>query len=395
MPETIEKRRPTPSRAVRFRLDIEGAHLIEVDGGRRGGGYPSGNLQLAPLYSQVHLRKDILVKKISLLLVLAAAIGAAAPPTYKVIGKIKIGGGTRWDYAYIDSANHRLYVTHGNQTEVIDTTTDKLVGTILDTKGVHGIAIANDLGKGYTSDGTDNDVTVFDIKTLKVLSKVKTGQNPDAIIYDPVSKRVLTFNGKSADATIFDAKTGNIVTASLPVGGKPEFAQVDGKGNVFVNIEDKNEIVVIDARNSVVSRRYSIAPCDGPSGLAIDPKNRLYSVCGNKMMIVSDAATGKVLGSPATGSGTDGVAFDDGYAFSANGTDGTITMVGETSPGKFEPVATIPTMKSARTIIADQKAHKLYLPAAEFGPAPEAKDGKKAGRPQAIPDSFQIVVVGR
>ena len=333
------------------------------------------------------------MKTISLLLISALA-AMAAPPTYKVVTKIKIGGGNRWDYAYVDSANHRLYVSHGTQTEVIDTTTDKLVGTIPDTKGVHGIAIANDLGKGFTSDGTDNDVTVFDIKTLKVLSKVKTGQNPDAIIYEPVSKHVLTFNGKSADVTIFDAKTGNIITASLPVGGKPEFAQVDGKGNVFANIEDKNEIIVIDAKNAVVSRKYSIAPCDGPSGLAIDPKNRLYSVCGNKMMVVSDSASGKVLSSPAIGPGTDGVAYDDGYAFSANGGDGTITMVGETSPGKFEPVATIATTRGARTIVADQKAHKLYLPANELGPAPEGKDGKK-GRPVAIPESFQIVVVGR
>ena len=334
------------------------------------------------------------MKRITLVFVLAAAAALTAPPTYKVVTKIKIGGGNRWDYAYVDSANHRLYVSHGTQTEVIDTTTDKLVGTIPDTKGVHGIAISNDLGRGYTSDGTDNDVTVFDIKTLKVLSKVKTGQNPDAIIYEPVSKRVLTFNGKSADATIFDAKTGNIVTASLPVGGKPEFAQVDGKGNVFVNIEDKNEVIVIDAKNSVVSRRYSIAPCDGPSGLAIDPKNRLYSVCSNKMMVVSDAASGKILSSPAIGPGTDGVAFDDGYAFSANGGDGTISMVGESSPGKFEALGTITTMRGARTIVADQKAHKLYLPAAEMGPAPEGKDGKK-GRPQPVADSFQIVVVGR
>ena len=333
------------------------------------------------------------MKRFSLLLAVAVATFAATP-TYKVITKIKVGGGTRWDYAFVDSGNHRLYVSHGTQTEVIDTTTDKLVGTIPDTKGVHGIAVANDLGRGYTSDGTDNDVTVFDLKTLKVLSKVKTGQNPDAIIYEPVSKRVLTFNGKSNDVTIFDAKTGNVTTASLPVGGKPEFAQVDGKGHVYANIEDKNEIVEIDAKSGVVSRRYSIAPCDGPSGLAIDPKNRLYSVCGNKMMIVSDSATGKVLASPAIGPGTDGVAYDDGYAFSANGGDGTITMVGETSPGKFEALATIATTRGARTIVADQKAHKLYLPAAEMGPAPEGKDGKK-GRPQPVPDSFQIVVVGR
>src|SRR5216683_6066780 len=159
--------------------------------------------------------------KTLLLLIAATAAAFAAPPTYKIVDKIKIGGGVRWDYAYVDSANHRLYVSHGTQTEVIDTSTDKLVGTIPDTKGVHGIAIAGDLGRGFTSDGGDNDVTVFDIKTLKVLSKVKTGQNPDAIIYEPVSHRVFTFNGRSADSTAFDAKTGSVITASIPVGGKP------------------------------------------------------------------------------------------------------------------------------------------------------------------------------
>jgi len=332
--------------------------------------------------------------KVSLLLIFTAAL-YAAPPAYKVVGKIKIGGGARWDYAFLDSNNHRLYVSHGTQTEVIDTSTDKLVGTIPGTNGVHGIAIAEDLGKGFTSDGGDNDVTVFDLKTLKVTGKVKTGQNPDAIIYEPTSKRVFTFNGRSSDATAIDAKTGDVITASIPLGGKPEFAQVDGKGHIYANIEDKSEIVEIDAKNALVSKRYSIAPCDEPSGLAIDPKKlTLFSVCGNKMMIVSDPATGKIVAMPAIGAGPDGVAFDDGYAFSSNGQDGTITMVGETSPGKFDAVATIPATRGARTIASDQKAHKLYLPAAEYGPPTEGKDGKK-GRPSILPDSFQVLVVGR
>src|SRR5271167_3708300 len=240
--------------------------------------------------------------KPTLLALFATLSTFAAPPVYKVVGKIKIPGGTRWDYAYVDSANHRLYVSHGTQTEVVDTSTDKLAGTIPDTKGVHGIAIANDLGRGFTSDGADNDVTVFDLKDFKVLSKIKTGQNPDAIIYEPVSHRVFTFNGRSSDSTAIDAKTGDVITASIPVGGKPEFAQVDGKGHIFANIEDTNEIVTIDAKNALVTKRYSLAPCDGPSGLAIHPtKNLLYSVCGNKMMIVSDPATGKVIATPATG----------------------------------------------------------------------------------------------
>jgi len=332
--------------------------------------------------------------KYLLVLALSAPL-FAAPPTYKVITKIKIGGPASWDYVYVDSANHRLYVSHATQTEVVDTTTDKVIATIPDTNGVHGIAVANDLGKGFTSNGKSNDVTVFDLKTSKATGNVKTGQNPDSIIYEPVTHRVFTFNGRSKDSTVFDAKTGEIVSASLPLGGKPEFAQVDGKGHVYANIEDKNEIVEINAKDATVARHYSIAPCDSPSGLAIDPKKgTLYSVCDGKVMVVSDPVSGKVLATPAIGSGVDGVAFDDGYAFSANGQDGTITMVGETSAGKYEPVATIATQRGARTIGADQKAHKLYLPAAEYGPAPAAKEGK-AGRPQALPDSFQIVVVGR
>jgi DNA-binding beta-propeller fold protein YncE len=332
----------------------------------------------------------------SLLLLIISVAAIAAPPSYKVMSKIKIGGPGRWDYVFVDSANHRLYVSHTSQTEVVDTTTDKVVGTIPGTNGVHGIAVANDLGRGFTSDGGDNDVTIFDLKTLKVLGKVKTGTNPDAIIYEPTTHRVLTFNGRSNDSTVFDAKTGEVYAASIPVGGKPEFAQIDGKGHVYFNIEDKGEVGEIDAKSAAMTKHYSIAPCEDPSGLATNPKNgHLYSVCSNKIMVVSDPVAGKVVGQAPIGQGPDGVAFDDGYAFSANGRDGTITMVGETAPGKFEAVATIPTQNSARTIGSDQKAHKLYLPAAEFGPPPAPPaGGGRAGRAQAIPDSFMVLVVG-
>ncbi len=328
------------------------------------------------------------MKKV-LIFAFAAAAAAMAAPTYKVVANIKIGGANKTDYTYCDSINHRLYVSHGTQTEVIDTNTDKLVGTIPDTQGVHGIAIANDLGKGFTSNGTTNNVTVFDIATLKVTGKINTGQNPDSIIYEPTTHRVFTFNGKSNDFTIIDAKAGTAISASVAVGGKPEFSQVDGKGHIFVNIEDKNEIVEINAAEGIVMKRYSIAPCDGPSGLALDTaKMRLYSVC-DKVMAISDPATGKVVATVAIGADPDGVALDDGYAFSAN-RDGAASMVGETSPGKFEVVATIPTKMGAKTISADQKAHKLYLPAWDIGSAPA---GAKAGAP--VPESFGIVVLGR
>ncbi len=326
-----------------------------------------------------------------ILLFTVATVAFAAPPVYKVQKKIKIGGAARWDYVYVDSVNHRLYVSHATQTEVVDTNTDKVIATIPDTAGVHGIAVANDLGKGFTSNGTSNDVTIFDLKTSKATGNVKTGQNPDSIIYEPVTHRVFTFNGKSKDSTVFDAKTGEIISASLALGGKPEFSQVDGKGHVYVNIEDKNEIVEINAKDATVTKHYSIAPCDGPSGLAIDPKkNVLFSVCDGKVMVVSDPVTGKVIATPAIGEGVDGVAFDDGYAVSANGKDGTITMVGLVN-GKYEPVATIASQVRARTIGADQSVHKLYLPAVELGAA-DAKGGKG---PQPVPDSFEIIVVGR
>jgi DNA-binding beta-propeller fold protein YncE len=318
-----------------------------------------------------------------------AAVAVAAPPSYKVVGNIKIGGANRTDYTYCDSANHRLYVSHGTQTEVIDTATDKLVGTIPDTQGVHGIAIAADLGKGYTSNGTTNNVTVFELASLKVTGKINTGQNPDSIIYEPVTHRILTFNGKSNDFTLIDAKTGTVISASVAVGGKPEFSQVDGKGHVFVNIEDKSEVIEINAQEGVIMKRYSIAPCEGPSGLALDSaKMRLFSVC-DKVMAISDPATGKVISTAVVGQDPDGVALDDGYAFSAN-RDGAITMVGETAPGKYAAVATIPTKPGAKTISADPKTHKLYLPVWDVGAAPAG-----GGKGTPVADTFQILIVGR
>jgi YVTN family beta-propeller protein len=336
--------------------------------------------------------------KKTFLLILAVAAFAAAP-TYKLQTKIHVGGATRWDYPFFDSSNHRLFVAHSgaNQVDVIDTATDKVVGSVPGTTGVHGVAIAEDLGLGFASDGPDNDVTVFDLKSLAVKSKVKTGTNPDSIIYEPTTKRVFTFNGRSSDSTIIDAKTLSVVTASVPLGGAPEFSQVDGKGHIYVNISDKSEIVEINAKDGLVAKRYSIKPCDDASGLAIDPKKGLlYSVCGNHMMVVSDPAAGKVLATPAIGARPDGVAFDDGYAFSANGGDGNITMVGEVSPGKFDVVATIPTQNGARTIASDQKAHKLYLPTAEPGAPAPAGDGKgKRKGPGYAADSFEVLVVSQ
>ncbi|MBV8467562.1 MAG: YncE family protein, partial [Burkholderiales bacterium] len=273
-------------------------------------------------------------------------------------------GETRWDYVYMDSAAHRLYVSHATQTEVIDTQTDKLVGTIKGTTGVHGIAVASDLGLGFTSNGKDNAVTVFDLKSLETRDTIKVGTNPDAIVYEPASHRVVTFNGRSKDATIVDAKTRKVL-GTVAVGGKPEFAQVAADGKVYFNIEDTNELAVLDVANMKLTQRTSVKPCESPSGLAMDDKQRLYSVCENGLMVIT-GTDGKQIGQAPIGDGPDGVAWLDGYAFSANGKDGTLSVVGEVAAGKFDRIETLATAMSARTIAVDPATHKLYLPAADY-----------------------------
>ena len=260
--------------------------------------------------------------------------------------------------------------------------------------GVHGIAIAHELNKGFITNGQSNSVTIFDLKTLAKLGEPATGQNPDAICYEPKTQRVFTFNGRSNDSTAINAKNNEIV-ATFPLEGKPEFCAVDGAGKIYNNLEDKSEVIEIDAAKPAVTRRMSLAPAEGPSGLAIDVKNKkLFSVCDNKMMAVIDIATMKVIATPAIGTGPDAAGFDPGLglAFSSNG-EGTLTVV-KLVNGKYEAVDTVTTERGARTMTVDPKLHRVYLLAAEYGPAPEAKEGKK-GRPPVLPDSFHVLVVGK
>jgi DNA-binding beta-propeller fold protein YncE len=319
---------------------------------------------------------------------------AFAAEGYKVLNKIKIGGAGGWDYVAVDNTNRRIYASHTNIVEVIDPDAGKVVGQITQLHGVHGIAIAPELNKGFISNGQSNSVTVFDLKTLAKLGEPATGQNPDAICYEPKTQRVFTFNGRSNDSTAIDAKTNEIV-ATFPLNGKPEFCVVDGAGKIYNNLEDKSEVIEIDAAKPSVLRRTSLAPGESPSGLAIDVKNKkLFSVCDNKMMAVTDIATMKVIATPAIGAGPDAAGFDPGtgLAFSSNG-EGTLTIV-KLVNGKYEAVDTVPTERGARTMTVDPKLHRVYLLAAEYGPAPEAKEGKK-GRPPVLPDSFHILVVGK
>jgi DNA-binding beta-propeller fold protein YncE len=324
-------------------------------------------------------------------LIIATAFAAEG---YKVLNKIKIGGTGGWDYVALDNTNRRLYASHGTSVEVVDPDAGKVVGTIPQLHGVHGIAIAPELNKGFISNGQSNSVTVFDLKTLAKLGEPATGQNPDSICYEPKTQRVFTFNGRSNDSTAINAKNNEIV-ATFPLDGKPEFCAVDGTGKIYANLEDKSEVIEIDAAKPAVTRRVSLAPAEGPSGLAIDVKNKkLFSVCDNKMMAVTDIATMKVVATPAIGTGPDAAGFDPGtgLAFSSNG-DGTLTIV-KLVNGKYEAADTVTTERGARTMTVDPKLHRVYLLAAEYGPAPEAKEGKK-GRPPVLPDSFHVLVVGK
>ncbi|HEY6895552.1 MAG TPA: YncE family protein [Rhodanobacteraceae bacterium] len=322
--------------------------------------------------------------------VIAVALVGAASTGYHITGEIQIGGEGGWDYLTVDSAARRLYVSHATHVVVVDVDSNKVVGDIPDTPGVHGIAIAPELNRGFISNGRGNTVTIFDLKTLKATGSAATGENPDSIRYDPGSSRVFAFNGRSKSATVIDAKTGKVAaTISLP--GKPEFSVADGKGHVYVNVEDTGEIAEIDAAKATMTKKYSLSPCEEPSGLAIDAKNRrLFSVCSNRVMAISDPDAGKVIASPAIGAGSDGAAFDPGtgYAFSSNG-DGTLTIVQQTG-GKWDVAENVATERGARTIALDEKTHKVYLPTAKTAPA---RSG--GGRATFLPNSFKVLVVGK
>jgi len=325
-----------------------------------------------------------------------AKLVSAGPSGYHLTRKTVLGGQGGWDYLIVDSKARRVYVSHATHVMVIDADTNAVVGDIPNTNGVHGIAIVSDLDKGFTSNGRDNAVTVFDLKTLKVLANVPVGKNPDAIIYDPASKRVFAFNGTSHDTTAIDAKT-NAVVGTIVLGGKPEFAVADEKGHVYVNIEDKNEIIQFDPVKLAVENHWSIAPGDEPSGLAMDRQHRrLFSVCGNKLMTVVNADNGKLITTLPIGDGSDAAAFDPetGLAFSSNG-EGTLTVVHEDSPNKFTVVENVPTQPRARTMALDTKSHQVFLVSAEFGAVPAATAQQPRPRAPMVPGTFTLLVLSR
>jgi len=338
----------------------------------------------------------------------ALLTGAAAPllaapaptPSYHLARKIALTGEGRWDYLAIDSAAQRLYVSRSTHVNVVDLKTGAVIGDVPDTSGVHGIAFDPKSGHGFTSNGRSNTVTIFDLKTLAKVSEVPVGANPDCIIFDPATERVFTFNGRSNDATAIDGATGKVIgTVALP--GRPEYAVADGKGMLYDNIEDKSEVAAINAKTLKVENAWPIAPGDGPSGIALDPKTRrIFSVCGNQKMTVLDADTGKLVATMSVGSGPDASAFDPalGVAFSPNGEDGTLNVVKETGPNQFQVVATVPTQAGARTMALDPKTHHVYLMTATMQPAPLADAAAPAGgtpprraRRGVVPGSYVVL----
>src|SRR5208283_282013 len=340
------------------------------------------------------MRKQTGVRLSLILLVTTAALATVAVAAeYKVVKTWKLGGDGGWDYLTADSDGHRLFIARATRVMVIDTESGKQVGEIPDTPGVHGVALDYELGRGFTSNGREDTVSVFNLKSLAVEKKIKVGSGPDAILYDPFSKRVFTFNGKGHEttATAVDASKGEVV-GKIELGGKTEFAATDEKGTVFVNLEDTSELLAFDPQRLTVKARWKLTDCEEPTGLAIDRKNRrLFAGCGgNKKMVVVDADSGKVLASPAIGEGCDAAAFDAdlGLAFASAG-DGTITVIKEDGKDKekdkFSVAQTVTTQKSARTMALDGETHALFTVAANV---------TGTGHDRKIqPDSFVVLVV--
>ena len=327
----------------------------------------------------------------------AAPASRTANANWHVAQRWQLGGDGGWDYLAFDPAAKHLYISRSDRVIVLDVGNGKQIGEVDGLSGVHGIAIADGLHRGFISNGRANTVTVFDPATLKTEQTIAVkGENPDAILYDPFSKRVFTFNGHSHDASVIDATSGKLL-GTIPLPGKPEFAVSDARGHVYDNIEDKGELVEIDPKAMKVTHTWELKNCEDPSGLAMDiAHRRLFSVCQNQNMAVTDADSGKSVASVPIGEGPDAAAFDPQrqLAFSSNGESGTLTVVHEDDADHYSVITNVPTQKSARTM-ALQPGGDLYLSAAQFGPRPKPSADNPHGRPPVLPGSFTILVVGK
>jgi len=333
------------------------------------------------------------VRTISAALFFLSIICIGQTPTgLHLVKKTLVGGEGGWDYLTVDSKARRVYVTHSDKVVVLDADSLTVVGEVPKGDGLHGVAIAEESGHGFASNGRPSTVSMFDLKTLAVIKEIPTAQKPDAILYDPASKRVFAMCGQGECASVIDPVTGTVVD-SIPLGGGPEFGVADGEGHVYVNIEDRSELVAIDSRAGKVIKRWSIAPGEEPSGLSMDAQHRrLFSVCRNKLMVVSDADSGKVVATLPIGSGVDGCGFDPGTqtVFSSNG-EGTMTVVHENSPASFVVLENALTQRGARTVAVDPVSHSVFTATAEFGPAPAPTADRPRPRPPILPNTFVVL----
>ena len=325
------------------------------------------------------------------------ATPAVGRPQYRVTGTLALPGEGGWDDMTFDAAGHRLFIAHATRVDVVDTDRLSRIGEIADTPGVHGIALAPDLGRGYASAGAAGTIVVFDLKTLARLKDIKsTGENPDAIIYDPATRRVFAFNGRGRNATAIDA-VSNEVIGTIPLDAKPEFARADGQGRVYVNLEDKNSLAVIDSRTLSVLSVWPITGCEEPSGLALNAAGRqLYAVCGNQVMAVMDATSGHVLGTVPIGGGADGAGYDPGagLAFASCG-DGVLMVIAQEASGVPKVAQSLPTQPGARTMTLDERTHRIFLVTANFGDAPPPTPEHPHPRRSIVPGTFRLLVVGQ
>jgi YVTN family beta-propeller protein len=338
------------------------------------------------------MKKNIISTITILVLFPLSQLQAQKEKPFHLIKTFHIVSGGGWDYIAVGPGNNRLYISHGTQVNILDKTTGDSIGVIENTTGVHGIAFDKANNKGFTSNGRLNTVTVFDLKTNAVITQIATGQNPDAIMYEPFTKKIITCNGRGKNLSIIDPVTNKLID-SIAVGGKPETAVSNGAGKVYVNIEDKNEIVEVDLKTSSVEAHWQLAPAEEPTGLAFDKTtNRLFAGCGNKLLAVVDATNGKVIQTLPIGDGCDGAGFDAATKniFTSNG-DGTLSVYHEKSADTFELLANVATKRGARTITVDEQTHWIYLPTADFEP----QDPSVKTRPKMIPGTFQVLVIGQ
>jgi len=326
-------------------------------------------------------------------LICATALGN---DVYHLLSEIPIGGEGGWDILTIDSFASHLYLSHATKVVIVDLNTNSVTGEIADTPGVHAFVAVPEVQRGFSSNGKESKSSVVDLTTLKTISKIDTGSNPDAVVYEPRHAEVYVFNHTGNSVTVINTKTAT-VSATIPLGGNPEFAVVDETaGRVYCNIEDKSEVAVIDADKHEVVARWSLSPGEGPSGIALDATHhRLFSGCHNKMMVMLDTESGKVLGNVPIGAGVDGCAFDEAtqLAFASCG-DGTTTIAKEEAPNKLSVLQVLKTERGARTMALDARTHRIYLPTAQFAPAPSPSPGASPARPSIVPNTLKVLVYG-